>query len=235
MKKLLAVFGFAVLMACIPVSGYAQYLRNSYFMEGSSARMSLNPALVPSRGYINLPVVGAFGLEVGSNSLGARDVMDIIDDGGSFCSNDKFMGMLKDENTLGLDFNTDVFSVGYHTPKAFVSFGVAVKAQVDAIVPKSMFQYVYDLENDLFTGFREYNIRNERLNVNTYTELSFGYARQVGERLTIGGKAKMLLGYANIDLNVKKLDIEAYVLENKVDNVYPSSIIETDADRKSVV
>ena len=229
MKKLLAVFGFAVLMACIPVSGYAQYLRNSYFMEGSSARMSLNPALVPSRGYINLPVVGAFGLEVGSNSLGAQDVMDIMDDGGSFCSNDKFMGMLKDENTLGLDFNTDVFSVGYHTPKAFVSFGVAVKAQVDAIVPKSMFQYVYDLENDLFTGFREYNIRNERLNVNTYTELSFGYARQVGERLTIGGKAKMLLGYANIDLNVKKLDIEAYVLENKVDNVYPSSIIETDA------
>jgi hypothetical protein len=163
------------------------------------------------------------------HAYGGDITMDIMDDGGSFCSNDKFMGMLKDENTLGLKLNTDLIAFGYHTSKAFLSFGVAERAQVDAIVPKSMFQYVYDLENDLFTGFKEYNVRNERLNVNAYTELSFGYARQVGERLTIGGKAKMLLGYANIDLNVKKLDIEAYVLENKVDNVYPYSIIETDA------
>ena len=229
MKKLLAVLGFAAVLACIPVSSFAQYLRNSYFMEGSSARMALNPALAPARGYINLPVIGATGLEVSSNSLGAQDVMDIMGDGGSFYANDKFMGLLKDENSMGLKLNTDLISFGYHTQNAFLSFGVAARANVDAIIPKSMFQYVYDLENGLFTGLKDYLVRNERLNLNTYTELQFGYAK-LGERFSIGGKAKVLLGYANIDLNVRKLDIQTYKLDNSADNIYPYCNIETDVE-----
>ena len=193
--------------------------------------MTLNPALAPARGYINLPVIGATGLEVNSNSLGAQDVMDIMGDGGSFYANDKFMGLLEDENTMGLKLNTDLISFGYHAQNAFWSFGIAARADVDAIIPKSMFQYVYDLENDQYVGHREYDVRNERLNVNTYTELSLGYARQVGDRLTIGGKAKVLLGYANIDLNVRKLDIQTYKVDNSADNIYyPYCIIDTDAE-----
>ena len=191
--------------------------------------MALNPALAPARGYINLPVIGATGLEVSSNSLGAQDVMDIMGDGGSFYANDKFMGLLKDENSMGLKLNTDLISFGYHTQNAFLSFGVAARANVDAIIPKSMFQYVYDLENGLFTGLKDYLVRNERLNLNTYTELQFGYAK-LGERFSIGGKAKVLLGYANIDLNVRKLDIQTYKLDNSADNIYPYCNIETDVE-----
>ena len=230
MKKFLSVLGLAVLLACIPVLGFAQYLRNSYFMEGSNARLALNPALAPARGYVNLPAIGAFGLEVNSNSLGASEVMDIMDDGGTFYANDKFMNMLEDENTLGLKLNTDIVSFGWHTQNAFLSFGVAARANVDASVPKSMFQYLHDIENETFTGLKGYTVLNERMNVNTYTELSFGYARQVGERLSIGGKAKVLLGYASVDLNVKKLDIEAYILDNHAGNIYPYASIETDVE-----
>ena len=191
--------------------------------------MALNPALAPARGYINLPVIGATGLEVSSNSLGAQDVMDMMGDGGSFYANDKFMGLLKDENSMGFKLNTDLISFGYHTQNAFLSFGVAARANVDAIIPKSMFQYVYDLENGLFTGLKDYLVRNERLNLNTYTELQFGYAK-LGERFSIGGKAKVLLGYANIDLNVRKLDIQTYKLDNSADNIYPYCNIETDVE-----
>lgn len=230
MKKLLSVLGFAVLLACIPVLGYAQYLRNSYFMEGSVASMALNPSLTPVKGYVNLPVVGSVGLEVSSNSLGAQDVFEIMSDGGTFYANDKFMKLLKDENTMGLRLNSNLASFGYHTQSAFLSFGVSVRANVDAVIPRSMFQYAYDLEYGSFTGLKKYSVLNERLNVNTYTELSFGYARQLGDKLSIGGKAKMLLGYANIDLNVKKLDIQTYKLDNVADNIYPYCNIETDVE-----
>ncbi len=40
------------------LSGQAQFLRTSYFMEGSNQRMQLNPALMPGRGYLNIPVIG---------------------------------------------------------------------------------------------------------------------------------------------------------------------------------
>ena len=229
MKRIRFVVSFIALMS-LPFLVSAQYLRNSYFMEGSSAAMALNPAFVPAKGYLNLPGIGGLGLDVSSNSLGAADVMDIIEDGGSFCANDKLMGLLKEENSLGMRLNANLVSVGYHAKNAFVSFGVATRATVDAVVPKSMFQYIYDLENGIFTGFNEYQVRNEKLNVNTYTELSFGYARKLGERLTVGGKAKVLLGYANIDLNVKKYDVMTYVLDNKAEGIYPYYRINTDVE-----
>lgn len=34
---------------------HAQYLRTSYFMEGASSRLQLNPGLQPSGGYFNIP------------------------------------------------------------------------------------------------------------------------------------------------------------------------------------
>ena len=35
----------------------AQYLRSSYFMEGTSARLQLNPGLQPTKGYFNMPII----------------------------------------------------------------------------------------------------------------------------------------------------------------------------------
>ena len=40
----------------------AQYLRSSYFMEGTSARLQLNPGLQPTKGYFNLPIIGSICL-----------------------------------------------------------------------------------------------------------------------------------------------------------------------------
>lgn len=231
MKKLLSVLGFAAVLACIPVSGFSQYLRNSYFMEGASARMNLNPALVPSRGYINFPVIGAFGLEVNSSSLGAQDVVEVIENGdGEFYANDVFLQKLDPENTLAMKINTDLLSFGWHKDKSFISFGVGAKVNIDAQIPKSMFQYLYDMENEMFTGNRKYDINNEKLNLEAYTEVAFGYARQINDRLTIGGKAKMLLGIANINLNVNRLGIDAYIPDNyqSVSNAY--SDITTDVE-----
>ena len=174
--------------------------------------MSLNPALVPDRGYINLPVIGAFGVEVNSSSLGAQDVLEIIEDGdGAFYATDAFMHKLNAENSLAVKMNTDLLSFGWHKNESFISFGVGAKVNIDAQIPRSMFQYLYDVENELFTGSRKYNITNEKVNLDAYTEIALGYARQINDRLTIGGKAKMLLGIANINLNVNKLGIDAYI------------------------
>lgn len=85
-----------VLSALLLVAGvaHAQFLRTSYFMEGSHYRMQLNPAMTPTRGYINIPVIGALNASVGSSSLGYQDIMDVIDDDGNFYNNPEFLGRL---------------------------------------------------------------------------------------------------------------------------------------------
>ena len=44
----------------------AQYLRSSYFMEGTSARLQLNPGLQPTKGYFNMPIIGSFNMSASS-------------------------------------------------------------------------------------------------------------------------------------------------------------------------
>ena len=72
MKRLnsLKVWLSVVLLLCFSLSGQAQFLRTSYFMEGSSQRMQLNPALMPGRGYLNIPAIGSLNATVNSSSWG---------------------------------------------------------------------------------------------------------------------------------------------------------------------
>lgn len=74
-SKLIGVF--FIMLVCT-LSANAQFLRTSYFMEGTHYRQQLNPALTPTKGYFNLPVIGAVNATVGSTSLGAIRISLIL-------------------------------------------------------------------------------------------------------------------------------------------------------------
>ena len=91
--RLLAV----ALMAWMALSSQAQFLRSASFMEGTPYRLQLNPALVPERGYINVPIVGMSGAAARSNVLSTDDVIDMFRNGDDddYYATDKFYGKLR--------------------------------------------------------------------------------------------------------------------------------------------
>ena len=89
-RQIIAVLVSIVITA--PAS--AQYLRSSYFMENSTDRIQLNPALQPARGYVKIPVIGSISASANSNSLGTQDIIDVIDSDKNFYNNDKFYNRL---------------------------------------------------------------------------------------------------------------------------------------------
>lgn len=204
MKKLLLLGIFVSFL--LPTALQAQYLRSSYFMEGSSTRMQLNPALQPKRGYVNIPVLGSLAAEVSTNSLGIQDVIDIFDSDGEFYNNNKFYNRLKGSNEANININTDVISFGFYQGKNFWSFNVGARVDMDATIPKSVFDYLRTINGENFSwGGESFDIRNEKLRLNSYIEVGAGYSRAINERLTIGGKAKLLLGAGNLDLKINQL------------------------------
>ncbi|MBQ8502209.1 MAG: hypothetical protein IJ494_07970 [Bacteroides sp.] len=226
-----------ILTLILPATVHAQYLRNSYFMEGSSTRMQLNPALQPRRGYINLPVIGSLNAEVSTNSLGSQDVIDMFDEDGEYYKSTEFINKLKDNNQLNVSLNTDVISFGFHKGKGFWSFNVGARVDVDAEIPKTMFEFMRAADTfgeDFEPGYNEkYTVANENLRLNAYTEVGLGYSRIINDRLTIGAKAKLLLGWANLDLKVNKLHIDAYVPNDVIaDYAEAKADIETDVEMK---
>ena len=196
-------------------SANAQFLRTSYFMEGTHYRQQLNPALAPTKGYVNIPVLGAFNMSVGSTSIGYQDILDIVDnssDGDYFTSND-FMKRLKSTNSLNLNLSTDILSAGWYRGQNFWSFNVGLRVDMGASIPKSMFSFMREMDGMDFESLNWSNyssrVDEEKLNINAYTELGVGYSRAINERLTVGGRVKVLLGIGNLNLQIKNMSINA--------------------------
>ena len=196
-----------MLLLLVPMLIHAQFLRTTYFMEGTQYRMQMNPALVPDRGFVNLPIVGMLNGEVWSNSLNAADVVDVLKNGDDddYYATDKFFNKLKDVNKANVNFSSDLIYVGWWHGKSFLSLNVGFKMEGNVNVSRELFSFLRDLKglnsNDYSNYYRD--LSNEELNINAFTELGFGYTRIINDRVSVGGRVKALLGQGNLKLKVK--------------------------------
>lgn len=217
-------FNRLVLMAVFAVmamTGYAQLLRTTYFMESAHYRMQLNPAMTPSRGYVHLPAVSNIGASYMSDGIGIADVIDIVknsDDADYFVS-DAFMNRLKDNNHAVANAGTDIFAAGWWHGKSFMSFNIGVKVDGGIMAPKALFSFMRDMRGMSTIDYSNYerSIGNEELNVTAYTEIGFGYTRQVNDRLSVGGRIKGLLGLGNAKLKVNRA-----IVKTNLENLDPN-------------
>ena len=215
-KLFLFVGGIFVFMAAD-----AQYLRTSYFMEGTSSRLQLNPGLQPTRGYFNIPVLGSFNVGANSNVLGTSDIIDIVDSGTDLFTNDDLYNRLKTDNRLNINLNTDILSFGWYRGKGFWSVNVGLRADIGASIPKDMFEYLRTADQfDYSSGSLNGSITNMNFDVNAYAEVGLGYSRAINEKLTVGGRFKVLLGIARAELAVDEFAVDMNLPANPDD---PSS------------
>lgn len=193
----------------------AQYLRSSYFMEGTSARLQLNPGLQPTRGYFNVPIIGSFNMSASSNVLGTSDIIDLMDSGSDLYSNDKLFDRLKADNRLNVNLNTDILSFGWYRGKGFWSVNVGLRADFGAALAKDMFSMMRTMNGfaleDVAGTNQSYSLSNQTLNMKAYAEIGLGYSRRITEKLTVGGRVKVLLGLARAEMNINQFDLDLEV------------------------
>ena len=189
----------------------AQYLRSSYFMEGTSARLQLNPGLQPTKGYFNMPIIGSFNMSASSNVLGTSDIIDLMDSGSDLYSNDKLFDRLKADNRLNVNLNTDILSFGWYRGKGFWSVNVGLRADFGAELAKAMFSMMRTMNGfaleDVAGTNQSYSLSNQTLNMKAYAEIGLGYSRRITEKLTVGGRVKVLLGLARAEMNINQFDL----------------------------
>lgn len=203
------------LLALTTSVAWGQFLRTSYFMEGSQYRLQLNPALAPSRGFVHLPSIGHVQATFHSNSMGFDDVIDMIDnrDDADYFTGDRFYNNLVDVNNATVNAGTDLLSVGWWSGKGFWTLSAVLKVDGYATVPREWFSFMRDMKGIEPVDFSNYTrqIGNEELSINAYTEIAVGYTRQLNSWLTIGGRVKGLLGMGNMKLKVRDAVIETRI------------------------
>lgn len=201
-----------ILLSMTTVSSYAQFTRSTFTLDGLNYRMQLNPALTPDQGYINVPLFSGIGASTSSNSLGLSDIIEVIENSSNadYFTKDKFYNKLKANNDINASVAYDIASVGWYQSKNFWSINLSIKGDMGATIPRSLFKTMRDARGLSKQEWTQYSSSQggERVFVNSYVETGVGYARQINDKLTVGGKVKLLLGVANMDLNVKKLDLQ---------------------------
>lgn len=202
-----------VVLTLMALNAHAQFLRTAYFMENTPYRLSLNPALLPRCGYINLPIIGSLQASASSNSLSTEEIRDVIDDSDKFYTSDKFYNRLSEQNRLNVAFNTDVLSLGWYKGRNFWSVNVGARVDLGAEIPKSMFTFLREMEKPEAVNWMQMKhlIEKEKLEINAYTEIGVGFARALNSRLTVGGKAKLLLGMGNLKLKIDHIQVSTAI------------------------
>ena len=54
---------------------------------------------------------------------------------------------------------------------------------------------------------QSYSLSNQTLNMKAYAEVGLGYSRRITEKLTVGGRVKVLLGLARAEMNINQFDL----------------------------
>ena len=93
----------------------------------------------------------------------------------------------------------------------FWSVNVGLRADFGAALAKDMFSMMRTMNGfaleDVAGTNQSYSLSNQTLNMKAYAEVGLGYSRRITEKLTVGGRVKVLLGLARAEMNINQFDL----------------------------
>lgn len=213
MKRYTVKLIMAAFIAALATGVSAQGLRSAYFLEGSVYRHQMNPAFMGERNYVSIPMLGNLNIGVQGN-MGMSTFLYKTPAGSkydltTFMSPDitskEFLGNLNERNKLNLNLNMTILSFGFHKWGGFNTFDLSLRSNTSVNLPYDLFAF---MKNNMSEGGTSYNIKDLTFRSNNYVELALGHSRMVGDKLSVGGKLKFLLGGANANAYIREMKLD---------------------------
>jgi hypothetical protein len=212
MKNIRLILGITGLFLLISISFVsAQESTTMHFMKGMPQSDLLNPALHNDSSKVVIGLPGLSGMYFDFSSDFA--VNDLIHKGTGSLSDslvldiDGFYSSLKETNSFTQHFSLPLFYLGIKGKRSFFSIGITEKEMTQFSFDKNLIAFLKD-GNAPYMG-KNFDLGNLAINAYDYTELAFGYSRDViCKKLTVGAKAKILYGKVAIQTNRMNLQVE---------------------------
>lgn len=211
------------LAALLSMPAAAQELKTSYFMESSTTRHEMNPALLDKPfvtmpilpiGYFNIGTTGNVGLknfvykmEPGWQGYGMND-NNLTTFMHPSVSADDFLGDLKDNNRMSVNLKYQLFGMGFRSWGGISSIELNLRSNTNMALPKDLFEFMKTAGQKTDYDISDVGVRSE-----TYAELGLGHSHKIGDKLTVGGKVKFLFGLAYADMLAN--NIKLHLAEDK--------------------
>ena len=196
MNKLFKV-STIVALAFVISSLNAQIVSPVDFMRMNPYQMKTNPATdLPYSSVMSL-LIGNVSLNVQNSTLRYDNLFEFNNQG---LSMNHFFHKLadgKNKNFMEVDADLELFTLYRRTGHGMLTFDWGVKVRTDLKYSNDIFKLLINGNSD-FLGEQNPADVNVNLNLNAYRELAVGYQHNITEKLSIGLRAKLLFGLANI-------------------------------------
>lgn len=200
-------------LICVAAPLKAQTFQEGFFLKDYRLGYRINPALAGGGNFIS---IGEFGknnrFNVGAGAfLYPRDG-EVLTALHPSIPAETFLGKLKDQNYTYNAYNYNIFAYGFSRGEAFHTLELNVRAQYSANVPKDLFRIL-----KLGTTDTVYDLSRADVQGQLYAELAYGYTRKLSDIVTVGGRAKLLVGLNAVDYRMSNLKLHLDGSEYRVD------------------
>ena len=215
MKKIVFVIFVLALMMGMNAAK-AQQVSPVDFMKMNPYQMKSNPAA-------KLPYESVMSIAIGNTNLSLQHTGLRYDNFFDFDAQGipttlnlrKLANGLNESNFLGINSETQLFTLYRSIGNGMLTFDWGVKVRGDLKFSDDLFKLLA-YGNSVFVGEDNPANVDVNLNLNAYREFAVGYQHNINEKLSIGGRAKLLFGLANLatsNANVKLFtDPDSYAL-----------------------
>ena len=181
----------------------AQTFSDGFFLQNYRLGYRYNPAIMSEGSFVS---TGEFSSSA-RNNVGAaaflypRDGKLVTALHPSVTAED-FLGSLSDDNYTQSLIDYNLLSYGFRKGEVMHTFELNARGMYGISIPKEIFSIA-----KLGTSAAAYDLAGIRAQGNLYAELAYGYSRRLSDRLSVGARAKLLLGLYGADYNVTRLDV----------------------------
>ncbi len=218
---------FIVIKAQTSVS--FQHLGNTTFQNNL-----LNPALIPEgKFFLGLP--GLSGVHVNVNSKLSYNKTFRKEGNTVFIDTTSILNTLQNQNFLSTQANVNLLHIGYKfNSGALLSLTVNNRVEADFLFSEEIIDFV--VEGNIVHADKDIDISKVGVLASHYREFGLGLALPVSDRLTVGLRAKYLMGFNNFNTpSPEKATLrsngEAFQISTTTKNVELQSLgIENPAD-----
>ncbi len=189
----------------------AQVMNSLYFMPGVPQSNRINPAYQPEAGfYFGIPGISPLRAEISSSSLSLGDVIfphpsedSLITFLHPLGDKDAFLKQLKPMNYVISDLGTSLFSLGFRTGVGFFSLDVTTRFDGNVYIPGGLAQLTINGADDGKT----YDLDGIGADLSAFEEISVGWSGNIGQKLQIGVRGKVLFGIGNLTTTESQLTL----------------------------
>jgi len=199
MRKYITLFAALLLAASLQ----AQTFQQAFFLDGYRLGYRYNPAFQNQEDFLS---VGQYENQV-RNNFGAASFLyprgdEVVTAFHPSVSDSEFLGSLNDDNYLTGSINLNLVSYGWRKDEAYHTLEANARVLYSASFPKEIFTIL-----KVGTGDTRYDLSGFSLGGNAMVELAYGYSRKLSDILSVGARAKLLVGIDALNYRISRFNL----------------------------